>query len=235
MTEEEEGKTICDLRDGKPAPDLDPRLAATAALLQLALSPKLAQLPPLHVRRTRRWSRRIAAASPVIAASILLWFVLTRPVLPPAPSPEIAKAAQSGDPATVDMAMQAYRRDMVNVGLLKGAEEAHTRADAAIAAGNFDAAREALSTLKGRGGFIERDAWFRLATVELRAGKADAAITNADRGLALGRPADIFTVNLLMARAAAYKATGDLTKASEDLHAAIVVIDELFNKALEDE
>ena len=72
-----------------------------------------------------------------------------------------------------------------------------------------------------------------MATIELRAGKHDAAIANADRGLALGRPADVFTVNLYLARAAAHRAKGDVTKESEDLHAALVLVEALAAEALE--
>lgn len=243
VTEEEEGKALADLRDGKVTPGLSKQLELTALFLQTVAMPPSAERiakvkARMNVRRQVRWSTRIAAAASITASVLLVVWFITRPIATPEPSREVMQAsldaAKSGDPSGIDLAMRGYRMELVKTQPLAGAEQVHTRADAAIAAGDFGAAREALATLKGKGGVVERDAWFRLATVELRAAQSDAAVANASRGLELGKPADIFTVNLLLARAAANKARGDKDAAANDLHAAIVMLDEMSNRALED-
>ena len=237
----EAAKALSDYLDGKPSPALDQRAKNTADFLRMALhSPSAERVEAvkarLQLRRKARWSRRIGLAAAVMAMVLVVWFA-ARPVPLPEPGPDVVNAgldaAKKGDPKAVDLAMSGYRGKLVKIGLLKGAEDVHTRADAAIAAGDFPAAREALSTLQGRGGAIERDAWFRLATVELRAGRTDAAIANAERGLSMGRRMDMFTVNLLLARAAAYEARGDARAAAKDLGDVMDIYEALLDRALD--
>lgn len=238
-------QALADFLDGKPAPGLPPDIAATATFLQLVMKPPTAQdvadvKARLVLRRKPRWAVRAGVAAAIAASlAIAVWLLLARSVATPEPSSELlqaqADAIKSGDPKALDLAMQTYRKDLVKIEKLRGAEAVHTRADQAIAAGDLNAAREALTTLTGNGGVIERDAWFRLATVELRAGRTDAAIADADRGLALGRPADLFTVNLYLARAAAHRARGDVEAAVNDMHAAVVLLDALTSAALDGE
>lgn len=79
---------------------------------------------------------------------------------------------------------------------------------------------------------LVQDAAFRLADVELRAGRAEAARAVAERGLAEGRGVDVFTANLLVARGRAFEALGRPGEAVEDYHAALVVNEALLAAAL---
>lgn len=235
-------QALADHMDGLPSTLSEQDKRNLDVLMAMAMDPPAAQIENARAKlqlkpRARRSLRGAVALAIAASIAIGLWFMLGRAVTTPQPGRELlqaeADAVKSGDPKAIDLAMQAYRRELVKTSELRSAEAVHMRADAAIAAGDFAAARTALTSLRGSGGVIERDAWFRLATVELRAGQNEAAVANADRGLALGKPVDVFTVNLLLARAAAYRASGEDSKAIADLHAALVIVDELTTKALE--
>jgi hypothetical protein len=118
---------------------------------------------------------------------------------------------------------------------------AHARADAALARGDLDGGRAALRelidaavpsriTLEDRR-LVLQDALYRLAEIELGEMHPQAALAWADRGLALGGR-DVFYANLLVARGHAREDLGEDTWAAADYHDALVINDELLQKAL---
>src|SRR5262249_48034530 len=126
-------------------------------------------------------------------------------------------------------------------GWLERAQQAHGRADAALARGALAAGRSALGELCAapppRGIALEdqrvvlQDAFFRLAEIELADLKPQAALAWADRGLALGGR-DLFTANLLVARGHAREDLGEEVWATTDYRDALVINDELLQKTL---
>ena len=126
-------------------------------------------------------------------------------------------------------------------GWLDRAQEAHLRADAALARGDLDAGRSALRELCDAPvprtialddqRVVLQDAYFRLAEIELADRKPQAALAWADRGLALGGR-DLFTANLLIARGHAREDLGEEVWATTDYHDALVINDELLQKTL---
>jgi hypothetical protein len=127
-------------------------------------------------------------------------------------------------------------------GWLDHARDAHSRADAALARGDLDGGRSALRELVDAsppGGIaledrrvVMQDALYRLAEIELSDRKPQAALSWADRGLALGGR-DVFYANLLVARGHAREQLGEDTWALTDYHDALVINDELLQKALQ--
>lgn len=121
-------------------------------------------------------------------------------------------------------------------------ETAHRRADEALARGDFTAGREALAGLLATPPpagvsaedrrLIEQDALFRLALLEIGAGRADVALGWADQGLRIGRHDDLFSANLLVARGRAHEALGQDAVAAEDYHAALVINEGLLGQVL---
>jgi len=122
------------------------------------------------------------------------------------------------------------------------AERRHALADQQLQAGDVPAARAALAGIvdgevppgipSGDRRGILQDSYFRLAELDLKAGDANAASTDADRGLALGRADDLFVANLLVARGAAREAMHDGAGAAADYHAALVINDKLLAETL---
>jgi hypothetical protein len=121
------------------------------------------------------------------------------------------------------------------------AREAHQRADTALARGDLDGGRIALRelvdatppgtiTLEDRR-VVLQDALYRLAEIENSDRRPQAALAWADRGLAFGGR-DVFYANLLVARGHAREQLGEDTWALTDYHDALVINDELLQKAL---
>jgi len=121
------------------------------------------------------------------------------------------------------------------------ARDAHARADAALARGDLDGGRTALRELvdvppPGAIALDDRrvvlqDALYRLAEIENSDRRPQAALAWADRGLALGGR-DLFYANLLVARGHAREQLGEDTWALTDYHDALVINDEILEKAL---
>lgn len=122
------------------------------------------------------------------------------------------------------------------------AERRHALADQRLEAGDPTTARAALRGIvdarvpadlpaDDRRGVLQ-DAYFRLARLDLDAHDPRAALADADRGLALGRAADLFVANLLVVRGAAHEALGAGPAAVEDYHEALVINDRLLAEAL---
>jgi tetratricopeptide (TPR) repeat protein len=117
----------------------------------------------------------------------------------------------------------------------------HARADEALAAGDADRARAALraaldvqvphSIRAEHRRVVHQDLWFRLATLDAGARPAEALL-EAERGLSLGRNDDIFTSNLLAARARALAAVGRDTEAASSYHEALEIDERLLHAAL---
>jgi hypothetical protein len=120
--------------------------------------------------------------------------------------------------------------------------EASVEADRAIAEGDVEAARAALVGLveaeTPRGvapddrRVVVADAAYRLAELALSERDAEAALRWADRGLAQGRPPDLFTANLLVARGRALEALGRDVDAAAEYHAALLINEVLLQEAL---
>jgi hypothetical protein len=118
----------------------------------------------------------------------------------------------------------------------------HTLADQLLEAGNRRTARDALA------GIVEgpaptglavadrravlQDTYFRLAQLALDDRDARGALTQAERGLALGDADDLFVANLLVVRGAAREALGAGPAAAEDYHRALVINDKLLTETL---
>ena len=122
------------------------------------------------------------------------------------------------------------------------AERRHALADQRLEAGDRPGARDALRGIvdapvpadlpaDDRRGVLQ-DTYFRLARIDLDARDPRAALADADRGLALGRAADLFVANLLVVRGAAHEALGEGPAAAEDYHQALVINDRLLAETL---
>lgn len=241
-------QALADHLDGKPTGDLSPRAARaieTLEFLEFATKPPdtaraaAEQKARLNLRRRSRWLVRGAIGAAAIAAALVIFFVVGKKPAARSPNQELlqaeADALKAGDPLAADRAMLAYRMELVKGPALNSAAPIHMLANGAIAAGDFATARTTLMTLTSSGGDIARDAWFRIATVDLRAGNTEAAGESAGRGLALGKTPDVFTVNLLLARSAAARSRGNEKAASDDLYEALLIVEKLTQKALEGE
>ncbi len=66
----------------------------------------------------------------------------------------------------------------------------------------------------------QKDTYFRLASLHMDARSFDEALKHADSGLALNRHPDAFTVNLMIVRALALRATGHSDVADAQLKVA---------------
>jgi hypothetical protein len=122
------------------------------------------------------------------------------------------------------------------------AERRHALADQELQAGRVGAARASLlGIVDGRAPAdvpaddrraVLQDTYFRLAEIDLRGRDARAALAYADRGLALGKPEDLFVANLLVVRGAAHEALDDGPGAAADYHAALMINDRLLADTL---
>lgn len=203
-------------------------------------------------RPRRRIVRTTAIALLAAAASVLLWFSLQPvdaplpPLQLPPPSAEIVKlqadAVKKGNSDALDPVMDVYRRALVQAPRLKAAEPTYTLVDEALRRGDTDAARAALTAFidqppNGLGAsdarVLQRDALARLAALELRTSRPQQALASAERGLAFGKSADTFTVNLLLARANACRQLGDARCEGEALHDAIEILDAMLTALLD--
>ena len=125
-----------------------------------------------------------------------------------------------------------------------GLTRAHQQADQAIARGDHDGARvaldRALEAPPPRGSseedvrVVRQDLCYRLADVELAAGRARHAIDWVERGLALGARGDLFEANLRVARGRAHEALGQDTVAAGDYHRALRINETLLDGVLDD-
>jgi hypothetical protein len=121
------------------------------------------------------------------------------------------------------------------------AEAANEQADRLVAEGRAfearDVLRDAEAELRLSGSadahMVRRDLLYRLGHIELATGNAKAAADWATRGLALGRPNDAFTTNLLIVRGRAFEQMNDPVGASRDYHDALVITEVLLDRTLE--
>jgi len=119
---------------------------------------------------------------------------------------------------------------------------AHQRADQALAAGEWDTARHALRRLAERAApadlaarderVVRQDALFRLAELELTAGRPAAALAWVDQGLRLGAGDDVFATNLYVARGHALEQLGRSTEAVRAYGQAQEISTTLLERAL---
>jgi hypothetical protein len=125
---------------------------------------------------------------------------------------------------------------------VEGAATANAAADRAIAAENWNEARRVLRAAVDRevpsavavddARVVRQDLLYRLALVELEAGSPVAAADRADEGLNLGRAEDVFTANLLVARAQAREALDRPREAAGDYFDALEINEKLLDDAL---
>ena len=120
------------------------------------------------------------------------------------------------------------------------AQQAHARADAALAGGDPASAHAALAAFvevpapasvsreDWRG--VMQDVFARLAEIDVGLDPR-AAVGWAARGLTLGERGDVFTANLFLARGHAEEKLGEDRAAAEDYH-RVVLIDEALLNAL---
>jgi hypothetical protein len=80
---------------------------------------------------------------------------------------------------------------------------------------------------------VRQDLLYRLASIDLGAGKVTAAVAWATQGLTLGRSNDAFTSNLLIVRGRAFERMNDVNGASRDYHDALLVTEVLLDQSLE--
>ena len=79
---------------------------------------------------------------------------------------------------------------------------------------------------------IKQDLYFRSAQAYIEMNQPKLALAQCDTGLLLGKREDIFTVNLLIARAEAQKMLGANVSASDDYLDALRINQKLLDKAL---
>jgi uncharacterized membrane protein len=124
----------------------------------------------------------------------------------------------------------------------RGATAANAAADEAIATENWDAARRLLREAVDRevpgavaaedARVVRQDLLYRMTLVEIEAGEFSAAADRADEGLNLGRADDVFTANLLVARARAREGLDRPREAAGDYFDALEINEELLGEAL---
>ena len=138
--------------------------------------------------------------------------------------------------------MAAYRRTLIAPPKLRDVAAVYARVDAALARSDTRSATEALEgfvAAKRFEGVSERehkalvqDAYVRLAEIALDNHDGAAALATIDRGVALGVEQDVFGVNLLLARAAAFAAVGNEEKEAAAVHEAMLLSDALLTATL---
>jgi len=146
----------------------------------------------------------------------------------------IALACAASEPPDTDFSAGAW---------IAGARAAHARADTALAQGQADRARAALqaaleppppAALRAEHvRIVRQDLLFRLSQLELAQGATESARALAERGLALGRAEDAFTLNLLAAHGRALAALGRDTQAASSRQAALAIHQRLLRIARE--
>jgi hypothetical protein len=119
---------------------------------------------------------------------------------------------------------------------------AHAAADSALRAGQVQTALERLDAalaaevpievLPEHRRAVHQDLLFRAAQAQLQAGHNDQARAAAERGLALGRAATLFTANLLVARGQALQADDRDTEAAASYYEALEINRALLDAAL---
>ncbi len=80
--------------------------------------------------------------------------------------------------------------------------------------------------------WVRKDIHFRLACLDLDAKNPKAALARAEAGLALGQERDLFTANLLIARAQALENLHRDLEAAEAYHQALQINEILLAQAL---
>ena len=221
------------MRDAAHAPSAE-RVAALKQRLQL--------------RRRPRWLVRFGVASAIGAAAAMLIILLQTPSAPtPLPAPEAklmelqTEAIRTHDPKAAEQALDGYRRDLVRLPRFNAAEPTYAKVDDAMNRGDTATARTLLVALvdtppreiaaRDRD-VLRRDALARLALIDLRDKKPDAAIADADRGLAFGQSADMLTVSLLIARANAHRELGHTKEEDADIDAAMTLLERMLDAIL---
>jgi tetratricopeptide (TPR) repeat protein len=121
------------------------------------------------------------------------------------------------------------------------ARAANAQADAA---GEEGAATRALEDLVSRpppagvaaqdARAVLQDAWGRLASLALRAGRPEIALRRADAGLLLGEGRDVFTSSLRILRGRALEALGREAEAAGDYQEAQAILAGLLDEAMGD-
>jgi tetratricopeptide (TPR) repeat protein len=127
---------------------------------------------------------------------------------------------------------------------IREAQAANSSADQAIAQGNIVAARTSLRHVLAKPAptsipeqdviIVKQDIYFRLAALELQAGKPKAALIWSEQGLSLSQKHDLFTANLLVAKGNALEALGNEVDAVAEFHKALKINEKLLNQALDD-
>lgn len=122
------------------------------------------------------------------------------------------------------------------------AQRASREADRAVSKGNLAAAREILKDLAEKsvpaglarqdGLVVRKDACFRLAMLELQAGRPENALGWSERGLGLDRRNDLFTANLLVAKGSALEALGKDAQAAGSYQRAMHINQKLLDAEL---
>ena len=203
-TEEEirQAKALADYLDGKPAPDLDPGLKEMSDILRVAAP---------HMRKEQRrqkWIRLAMVVSFPAAAMILVWLALPKPQpLPPAPAELIAQqtlAARAGNTEALERAMAPYRQTVKNA--------------------------PASARTKERA--FAKDAAFSQALIEIKRGDGETALNTIAQAFALGDEDDVFTLNLLLARAAAHRGLGHAKDEARALSEAMKLAERLLAESL---
>lgn len=233
------------------------------AILDDLLARPAAKTGPATRTSWLRWALPAGALAAIVVAIVIGRVGPTgdRAASPAAcavPEPPVALLrAQASRSAELDREMSDYRRAVW--GALSGcagstepggspwhamADDAGRTADEAIAQGRVDDARRALRRIvetpapadvaRGDVRVIVRDATGRLARIELEAGNPREAIAWADRGLAHGAGADVFSAALLLARGRAKEEVGDDREALDDYVRAQRIDEVLLERALED-
>ena len=126
---------------------------------------------------------------------------------------------------------------------IREAQAANSSADQSIARGNFVAARTSLQEVLAKPTpaslpdqdviIVKQDILFRLAALELHAGKPKAALNWSEQGLSLSQKHDLFTANLLVAKGNALQALGNGVDAVAEFHKALKINEKLLNQALD--
>ena len=201
-------------------------------------------LDEVAVVRTRRriWPALGLAAAAAAAALVL---AVHRPPPPMSATRAEARAIAAHDPSRLDAPMRDLRATLLAVtlaavqdpraGWLAHARAAHEMADRDLAKGRapllaFIAEAPPPQADPDTVRTLRQDAWFRLAEGALALGDAAAARRNADQGLALGIPDDLFVANLLIVRARARELLHDDRGALADYQDALRINEALLAK-----
>jgi len=124
------------------------------------------------------------------------------------------------------------------------ARSANLEADALAAAGDAGGAARVLESLLSRpppqgvaaadARAVLQDAYGRLATLDLRAGAAQAALQHAEAGLSFGDGRDVFGASLRALRGRALEGLGRDAEAAREYEAAQRLLEALLSEAIGD-